>query len=106
MKKSVGIFLVALMLVSLGGCGTSFGTIFAGQVALDTAQKLYEGDFRKPLPPDKDWVDTPYVEPEIQKKSDFVVCAFATKNGKWETRVKFQPYVKEAKNRKLTCDVK
>ena len=103
MKKLVGIFLAALMLLSLGGCWTYAGTYFAGELARNVAENRNSVGTRPP--PDKDWADKARVEPELQKKSDFVVCAFATKNGKWETRVKFQPYIKEAKKRKLTCDV-
>ena len=68
MKKLVGIFLAALMLLSLGGCWTFAGTYFAA----DVAYKTYTGDDKKSPPADKEdwagkaWVDKARVEPELQ----------------------------------------
>jgi hypothetical protein len=42
----------------------------------------------------------------VNKLSNTEICSQATMSGKWETRSKYQAYVKIAKSRGLSCGVK
>ena len=50
-------------------------------------------------------LDTLAPDRHLLRHSDSLICLRAETDRKWETRPEFQPHVKEAKRRKLTCGV-